>query len=157
MPTTLDYVSAPGWHARCPVILSLSPGLGAQVARPVNPDRKDSSVDETRTLRWLRRLTKETSVRGVAQNIGVSHTTVQRWVRSGIPAPEAIQLAIRYRSDPVEAAVIGGLFVEVQVPDLNWALVAEYMPQDVLAREVARRATIYCRTRPDTLRRTGIG
>jgi len=99
-------------------------------------------MDETKWLRWLRTVTRESTIRGIARAAGVSHTSVRKWVAQGIPADRAWDLAVRFQGDPIEVLVLFGRIDPEQVRDLNYAAVAEYMPTWVLTEELNRRALI---------------
>lgn len=111
-------------------------------------------MDELHWAQWLCRITGETSMRAVARKVGVSHTQVQRWTREGVPTERIADLTVRFNADPIEALVLAGRLREEHVPHLNYAAIVRYAPVEVLAKELARRATIYSTTRPDSLRKT---
>jgi len=110
-------------------------------------------MGESHWERWLRTVTRETSMRGVARKIGVSHTTVQNWVRNGVPTEKVAEITHRFGADPIEALVLTGLVREEHVPHLNYEEIVKYVPVEVLAGELSRRATLYSQTRPDPMRK----
>jgi len=114
-------------------------------------------VDELHWARWLCTVTRETSMRAVARKLGVSHTTVQNWSRNGVPPEKVSDITARFGADPIEALVLTGWLREDHVPHLNYAALVRYVPVEVLAAELHRRAAGYSQTRPDTMRKTGIG
>jgi len=106
---------------------------------------------------WLKTITGQTTMRAVARRLDVSHTTVQRWTRSGVPPDMIAELTVRFNADPIEALVLAGRLREEHVPRLNYAALVRYVPVEVLAAELHRRAAGYSQTRPDTMRKTGTG
>ena len=115
------------------------------------------TVDDLHWARWLTAVTRAESMREVARRVGVSHTTIQNWVRSGVPPDKVSEIMMRFGADPIEALVLTGWLPEERVPHLNYAEIVKYIPIAVLAAEMSRRATIYSQTRPDTLRKTHTG
>lgn len=99
-------------------------------------------MDDTKWLRWLRTVTRAHTQRDIARKVGVSHTTVQRWVANGIQPDTVWQLVVRFQSDPIQALVVLGRLEPDQVPQIAWTKVAEYMPTWVMAEEIARRSKI---------------
>lgn len=113
-------------------------------------------MDDLTLLRWLQKTTGEKTGRAIAAKIGVSHTTVQRWLSKGAPPRTVLELSIRFRGDPMEAAVMSGLVCNSEVASLNYAELAKYIPVEILAAELARRASTYAREREDPLRKTAV-
>jgi hypothetical protein len=56
-----------------------------------------------RRLAWLHRVTRETSHRGIARRLGVSHTTVARWIRDGLTLPHILDVCVALDIDPYDA------------------------------------------------------
>ena len=106
---------------------------------------------------WLSSVTGEDSTRGIARKVGRSHTQVQRWIANGVPPSVVAELTTRFHADPIEALVLTGWLDDEHVPHLNYTALVEYIPVQVLAKELSRRAAIYSRTRPDPLRKTRTG
>jgi len=106
---------------------------------------------------WLTNLTGEDSERKIARKVGRSHTTVQRWLAHGVPAQAVSELTARFGGDPIEALVLTGWLKDEHVAGLNYAALVKYVPADVLANELARRADLYVQTEPDRLRKTRTG
>ena len=102
--------------------------------------RGTRAMDETKWFRWLRAATRETTIRGIARAAGVSHTTVRKWIAQGVPPDRAWDIAVRFRTDPIELLVLFGRIEPGQVPDLNYAAIAQYVPTFVLTEELHRRA-----------------
>ena len=113
--------------------------------------------DELHWARWLCHITGQTTMRAVARRLDVSHTTVQRWTRSGVPPDMIAELTVRFNADPIEALVLAGRLREEHVPRLNYAALVRYVPVEILAAELHRRAAGYSQSRPDTMRKTGTG
>lgn len=107
-------------------------------------------MEETKWFRWLRSLTKESSERAMAKRVGVSHTTVQRWVRSGVPPNTAWKLCVRFKGDPIQLIVLLGKIQPEHVPVLNWYAVVRYVPAEVLTAEVHARTVRVLRETPGT-------
>ena len=89
---------------------------------------------------WLRATTHEESGRDIAKAVGVSHTTVQRWIRTGVPPPTVWELTLRFRGDPVAALIVLGRITPEQVAELNFPAALRYVPEDELTAELHRRA-----------------
>lgn len=106
------------------------------------------AVDDTKWLRWLRTVTRVHTQREIARKVGVSHTTVQRWVANGVQPDTVWQLVVRFNADPIQALVVLGRLEPDQVQHINWARVAEYMPTTVLTEELHKRATTTRREHP---------
>ena len=100
----------------------------------------EDKVDETKWLRWLRAVTHEETVRGIARAANVSHTTVQRWVQKGVPPQTVWDLTIQFRGDPIAALVVLGRVTVHQVADLNFGAILPYVPEETLTSELHRRA-----------------
>lgn len=97
---------------------------------------------------WLYRITRERSTRGVANRVGVSHTTVRRWCERGIPPPRAWELTLRFGGDPIETLVLLGRIRPDEVAGLNYAAMVQYAPTVVLTAELHNRATTTKREYP---------
>lgn len=124
----------------------MTPALGAEVER--RHFGGQAVDDETKWLRWLRTVTRETTHRSIAKAAGVSHTTVRRWAANGVPARVAWELTIRYRADPVETLLVLGHIEADEVPRLNWRALVEYAPTVALTEETHARATTTRREYP---------
>jgi len=66
-------------------------------------------------------------------------------------------LIVKFGCDPIEAMVVWGFLLETDIQRLNFEAMVRYIPVEVLAAEVARRAAVYSETRPDSERKTGVG
>ena len=105
-------------------------------------------VEKSKWFRWLATVTDEHSERGIARKIGVSHTTVQRWVRDGVPVSTVWELTLRFQGDPLAAMVLLRRIDESQLSELNWAAIVRYAPIEVLGAELAARITAGARLYP---------
>ena len=94
---------------------------------------------ETKWAHWLYQLTGELTERGIAKRVGVTHTTVQRWVRSGVPPSRAYELCVRFKGDPFEVMVLIGRMQPHDVQSLNWEAIVRYAPASVLSAELHSR------------------
>jgi len=103
----------------------------------------------TKWARWLCALTHETTERGIAKRVGVSHTTVQRWVRSGVPPSRAYQLCVLFNGDVLEVMTLLGRIQPQDVQSLNWAAIVQYAPAEVLTAELHARTVRALRLRPE--------
>jgi len=110
-----------------------------------------------RRRRWIESATGTETIRGAATEIGVTHVTVSRWIKSGIPVGVLNGLIVKFGCDPIEAMVVWGFLLEADIPRLNFEAMVKYVPVEVLAAEVARRAAVYSETRPDSERKTSVG
>lgn len=110
-------------------------------------------MDRRRRWDWLERATGRDTARGIAEELGVTHPTILRWVKTHPPIATVYELCLRYNLDPVEAVVVWGFLPEEMLPHLNYAAIVQYAPVEVLAAEMAFRAQGYAKVRPDTLRR----
>lgn len=110
-----------------------------------------------RRWKWVQSLTGADTQRKAAAVIGVNQSTLSRWMRAGIPVPVLIDLIVTFGCDPVESMVVWGYLRDSDIVKLNYEAMAQYLPVDVLARELSRRASIYAEERPDTERKTSAG
>lgn len=106
-------------------------------------------MEDTSWGRWLHRLTHETSVRAIAKRIGVSHTTVQRWMQSGVPPSKAFELCVHLKGDPIEVMVLLGRIQPQDVSVLNWAAIIQYAPAETLTAELHSRTVRALRASPE--------
>jgi hypothetical protein len=79
-------------------------------------------------------------MRGVARAVGVSHTTVQRWITSGVPPSTVWDITLRFNGDPVAALVVLGGIEPDEVQRLNLAAIVRYADADILTAELHSRA-----------------
>lgn len=107
--------------------------------------------------RWLRQATGKETIRAIATQSGVSHTTVQRWLKNGIPAGALWELIVRFRTDPIEALVVWGFLEDARVAGINYEALVKYAPLEVLTAELNRRALEYRKKNPDPTRKVGVG
>ena len=105
-------------------------------------------MEKSKWFRWLATVTDEHTERGIARKIGVSHTTVQRWVRGGVPVSKVWELTLRFQGDPISALVLLRRIDEAQVHELNWEAIVRYAPIEVLGTELAARITEGARLYP---------
>ena len=114
--------------------------------------------DSAKWLHWLAATTGETSIRGIAKRVGVSHTTVQRWALSGVPAQRAWELTVRFNGDPIATLVILGRVTQDQVPHLNYAAIMRYAPAQALTKELHDRTVHVLSAQPEIdPRKTDVG
>ena len=97
-------------------------------------------MDDTKWARWLRTVTREDTVRGIARATGRSHTTVHRWLTGGVPPSIVWELTLRFRGDPIAALVVLGRINPDQVSQVNYAAIVKYADADVLTGELHSRA-----------------
>lgn len=97
-------------------------------------------MDDTKWVRWLRAVTHEDTERGIARAVGVSHTTVQRWVSKGVPPQTAWELTVRFKGDPIATLVVLGRVAPEDVSQLNFAAIMRYADADLLTAELHSRA-----------------
>ncbi len=110
-----------------------------------------------RRWKWIQHVTQENTQRAAAAAMGVNQSTLSRWLKSGMPTPVLIEMMLKFQCDPVESFVVWGYLKETDVTRLNFEAIARYLPVDVMAREVARRAEVYVESRPETERKTSVG
>ena len=89
---------------------------------------------------WLRHLTGETTTRGIAEKVGTSHTTVQRWINRGIPPRHVFDLAARFQADIYKALVMFEWLEDGDVERMNITTALRHYPEDALTAELHRRA-----------------
>lgn len=97
-------------------------------------------MDDTKWVRWLRKVTREESARAIARSVGVSHTTVQRWISKGMPAEIVWELTLKFNADPVEALILLERIAPDQTGALNYTAIVKYAPEHALTAELHRRA-----------------
>lgn len=97
-------------------------------------------MGETKWALWLRTVTKEDSVRGIARAAKVSHTTVQRWIAKGVPVETVWELTLRFNADPIAALILLERIAPSQTGDLNYSAIVKYAPEHTLTSELHRRA-----------------
>ena len=115
-------------------------------------------MPQSRRWKWIQSVTGGAeNVRAAAAVLGVSHTTVSRWLQKGMPITTMTELIVKHQCDPIEASVVWGFLPTSAIPELNYQALIEYVPADVLTAEVHRRTVEYLRTRPETLRKTSVG
>lgn len=107
------------------------------------------ALGETDWSRWLRDVTRETSIRGIASATGVTHTTVRKWLLHGVPPDRAWSIAVKFRADPIELLVLLDRITPEQVGDLNYRAIVEYAPTTILTEELHKRATTVRRDHPN--------
>jgi hypothetical protein len=95
---------------------------------------------DNKWARWLRTVTGHQTARGIARAVGVSHTTVQRWISSGVPPSTVWEITLRFKGDPIAALVVLGRVTPDQVSMLNLAAVMKYADVDLLTAELHSRA-----------------
>jgi hypothetical protein len=106
-------------------------------------------VEGARWANWLRDVTGEDTVRGIARKVGRSHTQVQRWIAKGVPPDTVWEITLRFKADPVSALIALGRVTPEQVPQLNWAEIVRYAPAEVLTAELHNRTVTALRARPE--------
>jgi hypothetical protein len=97
-------------------------------------------LEDTKWARWLRTVTGQETVRGIARATGRSHTTVQRWMAKGVPPSIVWEISLRFRGDPIAALVVLGRVTPDQVNQINFAAIAKYADADILTAELHNRA-----------------
>jgi hypothetical protein len=97
-------------------------------------------LDDLQRAQWLCTVTGETTMRGVARKVGVSHTTVQRWINSGVPPSTVWDITLRFNGDPIAALVVMGRIEPDEVQRLNLAAIVRYADADILTAELHARA-----------------
>lgn len=110
-----------------------------------------------RRRRWIESATGSDTIRGAAAVIGVSHVTVSRWIRSGMPVGTLTGLIVEYNCDPIEALVVWGYLRDTDIPRLNFAALVKYVPGEILTAEVHNRYTDYLSKQPDPYQKTSVG
>jgi hypothetical protein len=107
--------------------------------------------------RWIESATKTDTLRRAASVIGVTHPTLSRWIKSGIPVGTLTGLVIEFNCDPIEALVVWGYLKEEDIPRLNFAALVKYVPGEVLSGEIHERYVDYMSTRPDPYQKKTVG
>lgn len=113
-------------------------------------------MEDTKWSRWLRTVTKEDTVRGIARAAKVTHPTVSRWISKGVPPATVWELTLRLHGDPIEALIVLGRITPEQVADLNHAALVSYAPDQALTWELHRRATQRDKEWPLSLSRSDV-
>lgn len=96
----------------------------------------------TPTATWLESITDETTARAIAAKLGRSHTTVNRWLRQGIPIESVVHICVDQRIDLPASLVALGFITPAQSLRLprniavvpTWDLTAELHRRAVKAR-----------------------
>ena len=90
---------------------------------------------------WLRDTTGAQSTRDIATRCNVSHTTVQRWIRSGIPPDAVFRIGIAFRADLYQTVIDMGWVSGADLISADWSKILPHIPYTALTEEVHRRAT----------------
>ena len=90
---------------------------------------------------WLRHTTGAQSTRDIAIRCNVSHTTVQRWIRSGIPPDVVFRIGIAFRADLYQTVIDMGWVSGDDLIGADWSKILPHIPYTALTEEVHRRAT----------------
>jgi hypothetical protein len=114
-------------------------------------------VPYTKRWHWLQEVTGETTIRGAARAAGVTHPTIQRWLKGGAPIRAVIDLTVKFECDLIEALVVWGHLDDGDVAKLNYAALMKYVPGEVLTGEVHARYVDYMSKKPDPYRKTTVG
>ena len=112
---------------------------------------------QSRRWKWVQSVTGTSNVRSASAELGVSHSTVSRWVQKGMPIQTMMELVVKYQCDPIEASVVWGFLPPEAVPELNYDALTQYVPTQVLAAELHRRVDVYTGLRADSERKTSVG
>jgi hypothetical protein len=103
-------------------------------------------MNETNWGQWLRTTTGGKTTRDIADRISrsvgreVSHTTVQRWMKAGIPAEVVFKLAITYQVDLAAAVIQMGWVTIDEVQGANFGFLLQQISTWKLTEEMHRRA-----------------
>lgn len=97
-------------------------------------------MDDSKWGTWLRAVTGEQSIRGIARAAGVTHPTVRRWLVKGVPPQTVWEITLRFKADPVETLIMLGRVTPERVHELNFSAVVKYADADVLTAELHNRA-----------------
>jgi hypothetical protein len=92
-----------------------------------------------RRLAWVRRITGAHSQRGIATELGRSHTTIARWVREGITLSTILEICVVTGTDPYAAFDELGI---TTVAGLPRGSALQLVPTVRLTQELHRRAMI---------------
>lgn len=111
----------------------------------------------TKRWHWLQDATGEDTIRGAARAAGVSHATIQRWLKNGAPIGAVIELTVRFERDLIEALVVWGHLDDADVARLNFEALVKYIPGDILTQEVRDRYKDYLSKNPDPYQKTAVG
>ena len=106
-------------------------------------------MEGARWATWLRDVTGEDTVRGIARKVGRSHTQVQRWIAKGVPPDTVWEITLRFKGDPVSALIVLGRVTPDQVSQLNWAELVRYAPAEVLTAELHNRTVTVLSATPE--------
>lgn len=90
---------------------------------------------------WLKAVTDRETVRDIAKALDVSHTTVSRWIESGIPPEKVVEIAIESHVDVISALVAVGWLKPEDVARLLTSDVLRRIPTHALIAELHRRST----------------
>lgn len=97
-------------------------------------------MHDTRWAGWLKRTTRADTSRDIAARVGVSHTTVLRWMRSGIPPDYVFAIGLRFGADLYETVIDMGWAEANELSEVGWDQVLRHVPLNQLTAEVHRRA-----------------
>ncbi|WP_350347212.1 hypothetical protein ABIQ69_11285 [Agromyces sp. G08B096] len=92
---------------------------------------------EQRRLEWLRRITGQTTIRGIARSLGRDHTTVGRWVKEGFTLDAVVRISLERDADPYQALDEIGWLEE---HDSDGMPALQRVPTERLTAELHRRA-----------------
>lgn len=98
-------------------------------------------MDDRRRRAWLTQVTGEHTSRAIAEEIGnVTHSTVLRWMKTGIPPDMVFSLAIRYNVDICETIIAMGWAEPEELYRANIDGLMTHIPDNRLTGELHRRA-----------------
>lgn len=94
---------------------------------------------------WVQKVTAGASARAIGKQLGISHTTVSRWLREGATEKAVIAISVGYGAPVVSGLVEMGFLSAEDAGRMNVSDVLKTIPNVLLAAEIHRRAVVFKR------------
>jgi ParB-like chromosome segregation protein Spo0J len=89
---------------------------------------------------WFERVTRGETQQQIGDRLGVSRSTVARWVRHGVLEPnELLALARAYKTDPIEGLLASGWLTMDDMKNGGMTYIISCAPTRMLVNELYKR------------------